>query len=239
MSRTKRTRGPGGVAVAALLMASLAGCDDFLDVENPASLLDEDLERPELLETLAATPQANIAGSMSGLNSRSGLLADELLHPSTQLENVDAMQGNRLAANSGVEGHWRGLAQARWLADEVVDRLTAASGSSTDIASANFWGGIARISMADHFNVIVYDETDSPRGPIQVINDAIVRFEASALRRRGVMRTFRQPLWDRSPEDTVLFTSKRCTCGAIRTRASSRRPRPRLGPRSRRVAITT
>ena len=180
VNRTKQKRGPRGVAVAALLMASLAGCDDLLDVENPASLLDEDLERPELLETLAATPEANISGDLSGLNSRSALLADELLHPSTQLENVDAMQGNRLAANSGVEGHWRGLAQSRWLADEVAERLVAASASSVDIARANFWGGIARISMADHFNVIVYDETDSPRGPIQVINDAIVRFEAAA-----------------------------------------------------------
>ena len=185
MSRTKRTRGPGGVAVTALLMASLAGCDDFLDVENPASLLDEDLERPELLETLAATPEANIAGTISSLNSRSGLLSDELLHPSTQLENVDAMQGNRLAANSGVEGHWRGLAQARWLADEVAARLTAAGSSAADIARANFWGGAARFAMADHFNVIVYDASDSPRGPIQVLNDGIARFEAAATAAAG------------------------------------------------------
>jgi len=185
MSHTMSRRGPRGVAVATLLMASLAGCDDFLDVENPASLLDKDLERPELLETLAATPQANIAGDMSSLNSRSGLLSDELLHPSTQLENVDAMQGNRLAANSGVEGHWRGLAQARWLADEVVDRLTAASGAATDIASANFWGGTARFALADHFNVIVYDADDSPRGPIQVLNDGIARFEAAATAAAG------------------------------------------------------
>ena len=137
MSRTKRTRGPGGVAVAALLVVSLAGCDDLLSVENPASLLDEDLERPELLATLAATPEANIPGTMSSLNSRSGLLSDELLHPSTQLENVDAMSGNRLAANSGVEGHWRGLAQARWLADEVAGKLTAAgSAASKPLAPA-------------------------------------------------------------------------------------------------------
>jgi len=180
MSRTKRTRGPGGVAVAALLVVSLAGCDDLLSVENPASLLDEDLERPELLATLAATPEANISGTMSSLNSRSGLLSDELLHPSTQLENVDAMSGNRLAANSGVEGHWRGLAQSRWLADEVATKLSAAGSAAEDIARANFWGGTARFAMADHYNVIVYDESDSPRGPIQVITDGVARFEAAA-----------------------------------------------------------
>jgi hypothetical protein len=172
-----------GSVVTGLFLLVLAGCDGYLDVENPASLLDEDLERPELLETLARTPEANIAGDLSSLNSRAGLLSDELLHPSTQLENVDAMQGNRLAANSSVENHWRGLSQSRWLSDEVVKRLTAAVSdptSNVDVARANFFGGLARISMADHFNVIVYDEADTPRGPITVINDAIVRFQAAA-----------------------------------------------------------
>ena len=175
--------GKRGLRVAATAMvsvAALAGCEGFLDVENPGSLLDDDLERPELLETLAATPQANIAGDISSILIRSSLLGDELLHNSTQLENVDAMRGNRLAASSAVEGHWRGLAQSRWLADEVADRLTAAGGNPNDIALANFWGGIARITLADHFNVIVYDDEDTPRGVIDVINDAITRFNAAA-----------------------------------------------------------
>ena len=177
---THRRGGISGAATAMFAVAALAGCDGFLDVENPASLLDEDLERPELLATLAATPQANIAGDISGTFSRSSLLGDELLHNSTQLENVDAMRGNRLAASSAVEGHWRGLAQSRWLADEVVDRLTAAGGDADDIAMANFWGGVARITMADHFNVIVYGDEDSPRGVIDVLNDAITRFNNAA-----------------------------------------------------------
>lgn len=174
--------GRRGFRVAAAVLASVAlvGCDNFLEVENPGSLVDDDLERPELLETLAATPQANIAGDISSILIRSSLLADELLHNSTQLENVDAMRGNRLAASSAVEGHWRGLAQSRWLADEVVDRLNAAGGNADDIASANFWGGVARITMADHFNVIVYDDEDTPRGVTDVINDAITRFNAAA-----------------------------------------------------------
>lgn len=170
-------------AAGVLLLGLLVGCDSYLDVENPASLLDEDLERPELLETLANTPEANIAGDLSGLNSRSGLLADEILHPSTQLENVDAMQGNRLASNSAVEGHWRGLAQSRWLSDEVATRLAAGvsdPGSNSDVARAHFFGGLARLSMADHFNVIVYDSEDMPRGPIDVIGDAITRFNSAA-----------------------------------------------------------
>lgn len=170
-------------AVAALLLGFLVGCDSYLDVENPANLLDDDLERPELLETLARTPEANISGDLSGLNTRSGLIADEILHPSTQLENVDAMQGNRLASNSAVEGHWRGLAQSRWLADEVAERLVAGvsdPGSNADVARSYFFGGLARISMADHFNVIVYDSEDLPRGPIDVINDAIGRFNSAA-----------------------------------------------------------
>ena len=169
-----------GRLAAGLSLLIFAGCSDFLDVENPDSLLDEDLERPELLETLGNTPEGNITGTLSGLNIRSGLLSDELFHPRTQQENIDAMAGNRLAASSAVEGHWRGLAQARFLSDEVAERLSSAGGSTEDIAKANFFGGVARMALADHFNVIVYDEEDSPRGPITVINDAIARFTQAA-----------------------------------------------------------
>ena len=88
MNFIKRGR---GVVVAALSVALFSGCDNFFDVENPASLLDDDLNRPELLATLSHTPEANIAGDVSSLSQRSALLADEMLHPSTQLENVDAM----------------------------------------------------------------------------------------------------------------------------------------------------
>ena len=179
-------RGPRGVVLAGMLMVLFSGCDNFFDVENPASLLDEDLERPELLATLSHTPEANIAGDVVSLSQRSALLADEMLHPSTQLENVDAMQGNRLAASSAVEGHWRGLAQSRFLADEVATKIAAAGGDPKGLAKAYFFGGLARILMADHYNVIVYDENDSPRGPIDVIEDAISRFEQAASAASGV-----------------------------------------------------
>lgn len=172
-----RALATGAVAVA------LTGCSDFLDVENPASLLDEDLNREELLNTLANTTEGNITGTYSSLNVRSGLLSDELFHRSTQLENLDAMLGNRLASNSAVEGHWRGLAQSRWLADDMVARLTEMSttpGSDVRIARTHLFGGLARITMADHFNVIVYGPEDQPRGPIGVIDDAITSFGQAA-----------------------------------------------------------
>ncbi len=170
------------LATGALLVAG-TGCGDFLEVDNPASLLDEDLERKELLATLANTPEGNLTGTYSGLLTRHGLLSDELFHPTTQLENIDAMRGNRLASNSAVEGHWRGLAQARWLADEVAQRLTAAvdnPGADIGVARAHFFGGIARITMADHYNVIVYGAEDQLRGPIDVIEDSIERFQQAA-----------------------------------------------------------
>ena len=62
MNFIKRGR---GVVVAALSVALFSGCDNFFDVENPASLLDDDLNRPELLATLSHTPEANIAGDVS------------------------------------------------------------------------------------------------------------------------------------------------------------------------------
>lgn len=174
----------GAARLAAVLSLLLfAGCDGFLDVENPASLLDEDLDRPELLETLSNTAEGNITGTYSDLNTRSGLLADEIFHPSTQLENIDAMRGNRLASNSAVEGHWRGLAQARWLADNMAERIAGMvenPGSHMGVAKSHFFGGLARVAMADHFNVIVYGPEDHLRGPIDVIGDAIESFNEAA-----------------------------------------------------------
>lgn len=178
-------RGRVAVLAAGLLLVAGTGCEDFLEVDNPASLLDEDLERKELLGTLANTPEGNIAGTYSSLLTRHGLLSDELFHPTTQLENIDAMRGNRLASNSQVEAHWRGLAQARWLADEVADRLAAAGGNDLGVAHAHFFGGIARITMADHYNVIVYGADDQLRGPIDVIDEARDRFEMAATEAQG------------------------------------------------------
>ena len=182
MRKTTGTARRSGVAALAtgILLTAAIGCSDFLEVDNPASLLDEDLERKELLGTLANTPEGNISGTYSSLLTRHGLLSDELFHPTTQLENIDAMRGNRLASNSAVEGHWRGLAQARWLADEVADRLAAAGGNDAGVARAHFFGGIARITMADHYNVIVYGAEDQLRGPIDVIEDALSRFQQAA-----------------------------------------------------------
>lgn len=167
----------------ALLLAACASCEGYLDVENPASLLDEDLGRPELLESLANTPEGNLADEYTDLMVRSGLLSDELFHPTTQLENIDAMRGNRLASNSAVEDHWRGLAQARWLSDEVIERvseLISNPDSHMAVARARFIGGLARITMADHFNVIVYGPEDQLRGPINVIEDAVEQFDQAA-----------------------------------------------------------
>lgn len=175
----RRKRGLG-IPASGLLLTAAIGCSDFLEVDNPASLLDEDLQRKELLNTLANTPEGNLAGTYSSLLTRHGLLSDELFHPTTQLENIDAMRGNRLASNSAVEGHWRGLAQARWLADEVAERLAAAGGNDLGVAHAHFFGGIARITMADHYNVIVYGAEGGLLGPIDVIAESIERFQQAA-----------------------------------------------------------
>lgn len=168
---------------ACLLLLMGVGCSGLFDVENPASLLDEDLTRAELLETLANSPEGNLTGTYSSLNVRSALLNGELFHPSTQLENVDAMRGNRLASNSSVEAHWRGLAQARWLSDEMVGRISELVSNPTAdlrVAKVYFFGGVARMAMADHYNVIVYGPEDQLRSPITVIKDAIERFTQAA-----------------------------------------------------------
>lgn len=165
------------------LSLSVAGCDGIFDVENPGSLLDEDLASPGLLDALGNTAEGNITGTYSSLNTRSGLLNGEIFHPSTQLENIDAMRGNRLASNSAVEGHWRGLAQARWLADEMIERISVLvpnPDADMRVAKAHFFGGVARMAMADHYNVIVYGPEDGLRGPIDVIEDAITKFQAAA-----------------------------------------------------------
>jgi hypothetical protein len=165
------------------LALSVAGCDGIFDVENPGSLLDEDLASPGLLDALGNTAEGNITGTYSSLNTRSGLLNGEIFHPSTQLENIDAMRGNRLASNSSVEDHWRGLAQARWLADEMIERISVLvpnPGADMRVAKAHFFGGVARVAMADHYNVIVYGPEDGLRGPIDVLEDALTKFQAAA-----------------------------------------------------------
>ncbi|GIT50984.1 MAG: hypothetical protein Ct9H300mP15_11970 [Gemmatimonadota bacterium] len=55
-------RGRGVVVFRLFQWPYLAAVTISLTWENPASLLDDDLNRPELLATLSHTPEANIAG---------------------------------------------------------------------------------------------------------------------------------------------------------------------------------
>jgi len=171
-----------GLVVGLMLLMAM-GCSGLFDVDNPASLLDGDLDTPGLIETLANSPEGNMAGTYGTVTIQNSLVGGELFHPSTQLENIDAMRGSRLASNSSVEGAWRGLAQVRWLSDEVVDRISRLVPNPTanmGVARAYFFGGVSRMTMADHYNVIVYGPEDELRSPITVITDAIERFQQAA-----------------------------------------------------------
>lgn len=69
-------------AAAALLFA-LTGCGDILTVDNPSSILDEDLNSESGIAALTAGVAGDFNAAFTGTAVWAALLSDELIHTGT------------------------------------------------------------------------------------------------------------------------------------------------------------
>jgi hypothetical protein len=168
--------------VALVLPLLLAGCEGFLDVENPANLLDEDLNDEALETALSNSGEANLSTGYSRAVVLGEMLGDHVFNISNQDFGVRINNGDRRNANSAADGMFNNLSAARAVADDMVSRLqdlVSDPGSHLGIAQNYFWGGAARVVLISYFEEITYD-AGPPVRPSQALRDAIERFEMAA-----------------------------------------------------------
>jgi hypothetical protein len=143
-------------AAAVLLGFTAAGCDGLLTVDNPSSILDEDLNSPSGAAALAA----GVAGSFNGAYSAeavwSALLSDELLHTGTAPAERNASLGDVDVEAASFDA----LASARWAADDAARRfreLFDDADARPEVASMSIYSGFALLTLADNHCLIPID----------------------------------------------------------------------------------
>lgn len=143
-------------AMIPVVVVAVAGCGDILSVDNPSSILEEDLNTEAGVDAIAAGVAGDFNAAYTSTAFWVALLSDEMLHAGT----APAYRNSSLGEVVGVSGSYDDLASARWVADDAVRRfreLLPDADSRAETASARIYGGYALLLLADAYCQIPLD----------------------------------------------------------------------------------
>jgi hypothetical protein len=144
--------------VAALMLfitMSTASCSDFLDVDNEADILDEDLNTPD-----AIGPVVNgVAGDFGVMYSvgamNAGLAGLELWHTGSHGDDRETDEGFLKRPSSQGNSGYNNAARAYWVAQDAQRRLREAFPDDADaraeMAQVLVWGAFTLHFLADNW----------------------------------------------------------------------------------------
>lgn len=183
-------------AVVILVIASavfFTGCD-LLNVSNPNSLVEEDLNTPEgasaLKNGLLNALMEGTGWAYAPLSSGSDELRWDGSYESYRDFQVGAFSD---PSNEITNNTWPILTEARWLADDAIDRISAFEEEGgiedpTILTKTYIYSALTRITIADTYEDFVYsDQRDagSPIGPEnmdRLYNEAISNLDKAVSR---------------------------------------------------------
>jgi len=170
-------RGRRCITAVALLLLATAGCDALLTVDNPSSILDEDLDSAAGVAALAAGAAGNFNAAYTSAALWSALLSDELLHTGT----APAERNASLGIVEVEPAAFNALSSARWVGDDAARRfreLLPDAESRSETASVTIYAGLALLLLADNHCQIPIDG-GAPATPAETYAEAETRFTAA------------------------------------------------------------
>lgn len=183
-----RTTVRARLIVLALAITTAAGCDSILDVENPNSVGEDDLQTPASVAAMINGALSLTAEAYTTVTRAHVTLTDEYDWVGSW-DAAGEMERGALGntANDFTKEGFNDLARARWLADEAY-RLS--SGFMEDgtlpnpmlLARAALYSGINYLLIADSYEDFAFSnkrESGPPIGPANMHNlydDAVARF---------------------------------------------------------------
>ena len=169
--------------ISLLLGFTLIGCD--LDVDNPNSLLEGDLQDPSAAAALAnGAWNASLRG-VTYMMMPHAVATDE----SVWIGSRDAWYqidkgGMTNVYNEFVDQAWPYISEARWMSDKAVsilEGLGADLPNSQDLVLAYLSGAMVRVYIADMFEDFVYSDKTEAGIPVGAANMSQLYDEALAL----------------------------------------------------------
>lgn len=160
-----------GIAVALTSTVFLTGCD-ILDTSNPNSLVEEDLQDPR-----GASALKN--GLLNALMDGTGWAYAPLSASSDEMRwqgSYESYQGFHIGrlnrpGNEITNNTWPVISEARWLADEAIDRLTTLDEEgelpqASILTKTYLYSALTRIQIADTYDNFVYSDKREAGEPI-------------------------------------------------------------------------
>jgi hypothetical protein len=159
------------ITLGIIAVVFLAGCN-ILDVENPNSLVEEDVNNPVTAEFLVNGSEATVADGVSGFLAVYSVASDELNWVGSFDAWQDVMIGNfNDRTNQFIDQEYPTVSRARWWADDAIDRLEQfdADGQlndETQKSRAYLYGAVIYVTIADMFNNFVFTNRAEGGPPI-------------------------------------------------------------------------
>ena len=169
--------------ISLLLGFTLIGCD--LDVDNPNSLLEGDLQDPSAAAALAnGAWNASLRG-VTYMMMPHAVATDE----SVWIGSRDAWYqidkgGMTNVYNEFVDQAWPYISEARWMSDkavQILEGLGADLPNNQDLVLAYLSGAMVRVYIADMFEDFVYSDKTEAGTPVGAANMCQLYDEALAL----------------------------------------------------------
>lgn len=174
------------------LALTLTACSGLLDVENPNSLVQDDLNSPAAAAALANGALATVSRGFGEIILLHGAASDELQFAGSRDAWIQIQEGDlRDPANEFSDAAWPFVVEGRWMADEAVRLLSEfnQSGNLADrtlLARSQLYSAIMYTQIADvweDFALSNRTEASPPRGAenmlglydaaIEQLNDAL------------------------------------------------------------------
>lgn len=168
---------------AALLAVTMAGCTDFLKVDNPGAIQEADVNNPAYAQLMVNGVVADFQNAFSGVALYSAIFTDELSNWHGYFENVDI--DNRNVANNN--GTYTGLVYSRLQATRFLGDSTASFLKSFEKDTVNRDPRLARVLDYAGYAYLLLGEQmcSAPIGigpaysPDQLDSIAVTRFKAA------------------------------------------------------------
>lgn len=166
-------------SLAITLSLCVSGCGIF-DVENPGSIVEEDLNLETAIPAIVAGAGGDlsqaIGNTLGSVVTFSGIITDELQHVGsypTWREVDDPAQPIDIQ-NITLNNLWQSCSRARWVADDGARRikeiLGADANKSPHLAQILVYSGFTHLVLADLFGDVPFDG-----GPLVSQNDVYQR----------------------------------------------------------------
>lgn len=156
-----------------LLFAGLTftGCD-ILNVNNPNSLIEEDLDNPAAAPAIANGAEATLTNALGDLLAPYSTATDELTWIGTRdgwQELDQGMVDNPI--NEFTDGAFNSISQSRWTADNAISRLKTFHEEGTlpnslPLVRSYLYAAVNYLVIASSFDNVVVGDRRDPASPI-------------------------------------------------------------------------